>query len=69
MTFFPLIINPPKTDLLKARREKATVLLSNEVLLVQQVADLCGFANVRHFTRQFKKLYGCTPEEYSRKAY
>ncbi len=59
----------PKADLLKARMEKATVLLSNEVLQVQQVADLCGFVNVSHFTRQFKKLHGCTPGEYSRKAY
>ncbi|MDF2872707.1 MAG: AraC family transcriptional regulator [Anaerocolumna sp.] len=59
----------PKADLLKARMEKATILLSNEALQVQQVADLCGFVNVSHFTRQFKKLHGCTPGEYSKKIY
>lgn len=55
----------PKADLISARIEKAKVLLTNEALQVQQVADLCGFANASHFTRHFKKHCGCAPSMYA----
>lgn len=57
----------PKADLLKARMEKAKNLLTNEALQVQQVAEICGFTNASHFTRQFKKQFGCAPKEFCRK--
>ena len=54
----------PKTDLLHVRMEKAKSLLSNEALQVQEAARLCGFTNLQHFTRYFRKYCGCSPREY-----
>jgi AraC-like DNA-binding protein len=34
---------------------------------VKQIASRCGFADVHHFTRVFKKLRGLPPAEYRRK--
>ncbi len=55
---------PPKADLIEARIEKAKTLLTNEALQIQHVAEMCGFSNISHFTRYFKKQCGCTPREY-----
>lgn len=55
---------PPKSDLLNARMERAKNLLTNEALQIQRVAELCGFANASHFSRQFKKRFGCAPGRY-----
>lgn len=33
----------------------------------QRIADisaLCGYANVEHFSRQFRKIVGCSPQDY-----
>lgn len=57
----------PKMELLQARMDKAGTLLTNEVLQVQQVAHLCGFENMQHFSRYFKAIYGCSPREYQKK--
>ena len=56
----------PKNDLLQVRLEKAKNLLSNEALQVKEVARLCGFCNLQHFTRYFKKYCGCAPREYGK---
>ncbi len=58
---------PPKSDLIEARIEKAKTLLTNEALQIQDVAEMCGFSNISHFTRYFKKQCGCTPREFGRK--
>lgn len=55
---------PPKADLLNARMERAKNLLTNEALQIQRVAELCGFFNASHFTRQFKRRFGCAPCKY-----
>ena len=57
----------PKAELLQARMEKSRTLLSNEALQVQQVAALCGFSNIQHFSRYFKEWYHCSPKEYQLK--
>lgn len=57
----------PKNDLLQVRLEKAKNLLSNQALQVNEVARLCGFGNIAHFTRYFRKYCGCAPREYSRR--
>lgn len=54
----------PKAELLQARMEKSRTLLTNEALQVQQVAALCGFSNIQHFSRYFKEWYHCSPKEY-----
>ena len=56
----------PKSDLLQVRLEKAKNLLSNEALQVSEVARLCGFGNLTHFSRYFRKYCGCSPKEYKR---
>ena len=56
----------PKSDLLQVRLEKAKNLLSNEALQVSEVARLCGFGNLAHFSRYFRKYCGCSPKEYKR---
>lgn len=56
----------PKTDLINARIERAKYLLTNNELLISQVAEMCGFSVVSHFTRSFKAHCGCTPREYAR---
>jgi len=54
----------PKADILNARIERAKYLLTNQELQVYQVAEMCGFKSVSHFTRYFKKRNLCTPTEY-----
>ena len=54
----------PKADLVNARMEKAKNLLTSEHLLVHHVAEMCGYKNVAHFTRYFKKITNFTPSEY-----
>ncbi len=56
----------PKYELLTARIDKAKNLLTNETMQVKQVAALCGFHNIYHFTRYFKQLCGVSPSEYGK---
>ncbi|MCL2373318.1 MAG: helix-turn-helix transcriptional regulator [Defluviitaleaceae bacterium] len=58
----------PKADIINARIEKAKNLLTNQELKVNQVSEICGFKNVSHFTRCFKKHVKCTPGEYAKNA-
>ncbi|WP_167959332.1 helix-turn-helix transcriptional regulator [Anaerosporobacter faecicola] len=54
----------PKAELLEARIEHAKYLLSNEALSIAQITTLCGFDNVSHFTRYFKRNCNLTPSMY-----
>jgi len=65
--YFSYFNTTPKADLVDARMEKAKNLLTTEHLLVHQVAEMCGYKNVAHFTRYFKKLTNFTPSEYVRR--
>ncbi|MFT4145936.1 MAG: helix-turn-helix transcriptional regulator [Mobilitalea sp.] len=51
----------PKVELINARIDKAKYLLVNGTLQVGQIAQLCGFNDIYHFSRCFKKLCGCSP--------
>lgn len=57
----------PHADLLSVRLEKAKNLLTNEALPISLVARQCGFSDLTHFSRYFKKECGCSPREYARK--
>lgn len=54
----------PKQFIIDLRIQKAKQLLSEGVLKINAVSELCGFSNPYHFCRVFKEKTGCTPTEY-----
>ncbi len=57
----------PMADLAGARIEKAKYLLTNKHLQVSEVAKLCGYASIHHFSRTFKEHTGYSPLAYVKK--
>lgn len=59
--------NKSLSDLLTERRLRvAAVLLCEEKHSVSDVVQMVNFSSERYFYYQFKKTYGCTPQEYKR---
>ena len=56
----------PKEDLISARLNRACNLLTNQLLSVSEAAAQCGFMNLCHFTRLFKRRFGCSPGAYQK---
>lgn len=54
-------------DVISARIEKAKLFLDNTDKSIYEIAFLCGYKNVEHFARQFKKLMGSSPSTYRNK--
>lgn len=54
----------PQEYLTRIRLEHARHLLMAASRPVSEVAGEAGFANLEHFTRQFKKAYGMTPSHF-----
>lgn len=46
------------------RLKKAAVLLENQFLSINEIAAQTGFLDQNYFSRVFKSVYGCTPNEY-----
>jgi len=51
-------------DVISCRIRLAKDLLQRTGDSIQQIADACGYNNVEHFCRQFKKVTGKTPGQY-----
>ncbi len=54
----------PRTYIKQKRLEKASILLRESLLKVNEVATVCGFHNIHLFHRQFKEQFNCTPKEF-----
>lgn len=50
--------------IMNARMERAKQLLAQPELKIQDVAERIGYSNATNFTRVFRKLIGCTPQDY-----
>jgi AraC-like DNA-binding protein len=57
----------PTEDLIRARIDKARLLLNNTALAVKQVAAQSGFTNLHYFSRLFHRRVGCAPRDYQRR--
>ncbi len=56
----------PRQYILNVRIQKAKQLLTSSNCNIAELAEECGFTNVYHFCRTFKKRTGMTPTQYSR---
>lgn len=50
--------------LIQLRIKKACELLVNTEQTTAEIAFECGFRNLSNYNRQFKRIVGCTPNEY-----
>ena len=53
-----------KRYLTKIRMETAVNLLENETLKIKDIAELVGYPNQLHFSSEFKKYFGVSPQNY-----
>lgn len=56
----------PNSYLLNLKISYAKNLMKNEFISISRVAEMCGFCDICHFSRCFKKRVGITPSEYRR---
>ena len=53
----------PAKYLLQKKLEKSIQLLSIEAYTISEIAFECGFENINHFNKAFKKRYGSSPSQ------
>lgn len=51
-------------DIIKGRIEHASRLLMETDASVSEIAEQCGYKNLEHFSRQFKKVKKVSPQKY-----
>ena len=57
---------PPHQFLLHLRIQRAQDLLHHTSLTMREISDQCGFSDIHHFAKTFKRLSGQTPGSYRR---
>ena len=45
--------------------ERAKLFLRESTYNITQISDVLGYSGIHYFSRQFKKITGMTPTEYS----
>ena len=55
----------PKEYVIKKRIDYARQLLNSKQFEVQEIAQLCGYAEPCHFSREFKHRVGVSPKDFS----
>ena len=53
----------PVEALIRHRLQAAQRLLHETTLTLQEISFECGFHSVNYFSRQFRRVYGCSPSE------
>ena len=53
----------PVEALIRHRLQAAQRLLHETTLTLQEICFECGFHSVNYFSRQFRRVYGCSPSE------
>lgn len=54
----------PMDELIQARLQKASYLITNQAMSIKHAAYESGFQEITYFNRQFKARFHCTPGEY-----
>ncbi len=57
----------PKDFVVKARMNRAVMLLENTTLPVKEITYRCGFSDQSYFGKCFRSAYGVSPSEYRQK--
>jgi AraC family transcriptional regulator len=55
---------PPSAWIARRRLDHARTLLKTTALPMQQIADLCGYADLSHFAHRFRAAIGASPRRY-----
>jgi AraC family transcriptional regulator len=55
---------PPSAWIARRRIDRACTLLKTGTLPLQQIADLCGYADLSHFGHRFRAALGTSPRRY-----
>jgi AraC family transcriptional regulator len=55
---------PPSAWIARRRLDHARTLLKTTALPMQQIADLCGYADLSHFAHRFRASIGASPRRY-----
>lgn len=66
--FISLFGMSPKKYILNLRMEYAEQLLRSQLYNIQDVAQMCGFTDPKHFSDSFRKKYGVSPRVYRNQA-
>ncbi len=56
----------PKEYIISKRLSYAAQLLASEQFSVNEIARMCGYEELCHFSREFKKRFGVSPREYNK---
>lgn len=66
LSFRQIFGKPPHCWIVEQRMLRARALLRTSQMTVLEIANACGFSNVSHFIKLFKRNFGATPHEYRR---